>query len=181
MKGATSAPGQVAGKPRRIEGDEVKLLGESFIADGAAQTQVVARAATVIEEGVGGCRPQIGHRRRADGLAQGGGGINKQVVNAGFVKPRFHSQPDGAVTLGIQVDEQHALAKHGKRRSKIDRYRRLAGVSLALGDGKYAWGSEEFDGRSGISRSRPPGHGVAGGVLAVHDVALLEHLDAPVK
>ena len=80
---------------------------------------------------------QARHRGRNDDLAQGFFADQHLVARSCSSAP-IDAEPGRGVALGIEIEDQHALADRGERRSKIDGGGRLADAALLVRQGENA-------------------------------------------
>ena len=70
-----------------------------------------------------------------DHVAEGDLGIEEQVVEGELdLVVLFEPHVDGQMALGIEVDQEDALAELSERASEIHRGRRLANPAFLVGD-----------------------------------------------
>ena len=95
---------------------------------------------------------QVAHRRRLDALVDGQV-LHDDLVHGGLELAGVHPQPGRGIALGIEVDDQRAVAERREAGTKVDGGGRLSHAALLIGDGQDA-GQRAGRTRTGIKRLR---------------------------
>ena len=88
--------------------------------------------------------------------------VHQHVVHRGLQAAVLDAQPGRGVALGVEVDDQRALAELGEAGADVDRRRRLADAALLVGDGDDPGELGDRAGTATPSAARRGGGGVAG-------------------